>query len=159
MQCGQFLPGRKGAVATLCGQAHRLYEPAFIYSLPETVMKLLPTLVLVVIAAASAAAGAETVLSVQAAQERRERNVDDALVRYRATHGTSEEAVTGKETARERTHEAAETVRGKTHRAAQTVRGFTHRQAEKARDFGDRQNARYGTNTKPTTEPEDGVHK
>ena len=39
------------------------------------------------------------------------------------------------------------------------VRGFTHRQAEKARDFGDRQNARYGSNTKPTTDPEDGVRK
>jgi hypothetical protein len=123
-------------------------------------MKFLPTLVLVVTAAASAAAVADTVLSPQAAQERRDRNFDDALARYRATHdNVGDQAMAGHPTARERTHEAADTVRGKTHRAAQSVRHFTHRQAEKARDFGDRQNARYGTTTKPTTEPEDGVHK
>ncbi len=122
-------------------------------------MKFLPTLVLVVTAAASAAAGAETVISSQAAQERRDRNFDEALTRYRAEHGTTNQAMTGHETARERTHDAADTVRDKTHRAAQSVRGFTHRQAEKARDFGDRQNARYGTNTKPNTDPEDGVHR
>lgn len=115
-------------------------------------MKFLPTLVLVVTAAASAAAGAETVISRQAAQERRDRNVDDALARYRATHGTTD----GQAMASEPRHEG---VRDKTHRAAQSVRGFTHRQAEKARDFGARQNAKYGTDTKPNTDPQDGVHK
>jgi len=116
-------------------------------------MKFLPTFVLVVTAAASAAAGAETVITTQAAQERRERNVDEALTRYRATHGTPDsQTMSGPETTRERVHGAADTVRDE-------VRGFTHRQAEKARDFGDRQNARYGTNTKPNTDPQDGVHK
>jgi hypothetical protein len=122
-------------------------------------MKFLPTLVLVVTAAASVAAGAETVISSEAAQERRDRNVDEALTRYRATHDSSDQAMAGHKTARERTHEAADTVRDKTHRAAQSVRGFTHRQAEKARDFSARQNARYGADTKPNTAPEDGVHK
>jgi len=107
-------------------------------------MKFLPTFVLV----------------VTAAQERRERNVDEALTRYRATHGTPDsQTMSGPETTRERVHGAADTVRDETHRAAKSVRGFTHRQAEKARDFGDRQNARYGTNTKPNTDPQDGVHK
>jgi hypothetical protein len=124
----------------------------------ETVMKFLPTLVLALTAAACAAAGAETVISTQAAQERRDRNVDEALARYRATHGSGDDhTASGRETTRERAHEAADTVRGKTHRAAKSVRGFTHRQAEKARDFGDRQNAKFGTDGKPATE--DGVRK
>ncbi len=118
-------------------------------------MKFLPTLVLVVAAAASAAAGAETVISSQAAQARRDRNVDEALASYRATHGNAQgQAMSGSDTA-----PGADTVRGKTHRAANSVRGFTHRQAEKARDFGARQNARYGTHTTPNTDPTDGVHK
>ena len=109
-------------------------------------------LVLAVTAAASAASSADTVISTQAAQERRDQNFDQALARYRATHGTAE----GQAMAGEPRHENA---RQKTHHAAQSVRGFTHRQAEKVRDFGTRQNARYGTHVKPTPEHEDGVHK
>ena len=115
-------------------------------------MKFLPVLVLAVTAAASAAAGADTVISTQAAQERRDQNVDQALARYRATHGTAEgQAMAGEP--------RDENARQKTHHAAQSVRGFTHRQAEKVRDFGARENARYGTHVKPTAEHEDGVHK
>ena len=115
-------------------------------------MKFLPAFVLVVTAAASVAAGAETVISNQAAQERRDRNVDEALTRYRAVHGTPDGTAMASEP-------REDSVRDKTHRAAQSVRGFTHRQAEKARDFGARQNAKYGTDTKPNTDPVDGVHK
>lgn len=117
-------------------------------------MKFLPVLVLAVTAVASAAAGAETIISSQAAQERRDQNFDQALARYRAAHGTSNtQAIAGGET----TH--SDTVRGKSHEAAQSVRKFTHREAEKMRHFGARQNARYGTEAKPRTEPEDGVRK
>ncbi len=115
-------------------------------------MKFLPVLVLAVTAAASAAAGADTVISSQAAQERRDQNFDQALARYRATHGTPEgQAMSGQP--------GDESAREKTHHAAQKVRKFTHRQAEKVREFGARENAKYGTHTKPTPEREDGVHK
>lgn len=117
-------------------------------------MKFLPVLVLAVTAVASAAAGADTIISSQAAQERRDRNVDEALTHYRATHGTSNsQAMAGGETMK------GDSVRDKSHHAAQSVRKFTHREAEKVRKFGARQNARYGTDAKPRAEPEDGVHK
>ena len=113
-------------------------------------MKFLPALVLAVTAVASAAAGAETVISSQDAQARRDRNVDEALARYRATHGTPD----GQAAAPRQ-----DGVRAKTHRAADSVRGFTHRQAEKARDFSARQNAKHGSSTQPNTNPEDGVQR
>jgi hypothetical protein len=117
-------------------------------------MKFLPVLVLAVTAVASAAAGAETVITSQAAQERRDRNVDEALARYRATHGTADnQSMAGHSTMN------GDSAREKGHHAAQSVRKFTHREAEKVRHFGARQNARYGTTAKPRTEPEDGVHK
>ncbi|MEO6895364.1 MAG: hypothetical protein ABI218_01820, partial [Caldimonas sp.] len=149
LRCGLLRPDAAAAIATLATSAHRLDAPAFI---EETVMKFLPVLVLAVTTAASAAAGAATVISTQAAQERRDQNFDQALARYRATHGTPE----GQAMAGESRNENA---RQKTHHAAQSVRGFTHRQAEKVRDFGARENARYGTHVKPTMEHEDGVHK
>lgn len=159
MEFSEFLPAASFALATLSGSALRFDAPAFIHSLPGTVMKILPTLVLVLTAAATCAAGAETSFSSQADQERRDRNREEALEHYRAANGTADDRAAPRETLRERTHDTAETVRAKTHRTAQSVRHFTHRQAEKARDFSDRQNARYGMDTKPNTAPEDGVHR
>ncbi|MEP6738824.1 MAG: hypothetical protein ABJA61_00510 [Caldimonas sp.] len=105
-------------------------------------MKLLPGIVFAFATVASCGAFADQVSD----QERRDRNREEALVKYRELQGhEADRASTGHETMRERTHETA-----------QSVRGFTHRQAEKARRFSDRQNQRYGTHTKPNMNPEGG---
>lgn len=113
-------------------------------------MKLLPTLVLAITAAASFAAGAATYGSDQ---DRRDQNREEALSKWRASHGGASSMASGspdRASLGERTREA-------THRSAQGVRHFTHRQAEKARNFGDRQNRRYGKKTGETnTSPEGG---
>lgn len=113
-------------------------------------MKLLPMLVLAITAAASCAAGAATYGSDQ---ERRDQNREEALSKWRATHGGESSTTNGSPDGAslgERTREA-------THRSAQGVRNFTHRQADKARNFGDRQNRKYSKKTGVTnTSPEGG---
>ncbi len=113
-------------------------------------MKLLPTLVLAFTAAASFAAGAANYGSDQ---ERRDQNREEALSKWRATHGGESSMHNGSP----RRTSLGERTRETTHRSAQGVRHFTHRQAEKARNFGDRQNRKYGKKTRETnTSPEGG---
>ncbi|MEO7056685.1 MAG: hypothetical protein ABI281_08415 [Caldimonas sp.] len=113
-------------------------------------MKLLPTLVLALTATASFAAGAATYSSDQ---ERRDQNREEALTKWRSTHGGEATMHNGSPYHASMADRARET----THRSAQGVRHFTHRQAEKARNFGDRQNRKYGKRTGETnTSPEGG---
>jgi hypothetical protein len=87
-------------------------------------MKLLP----IVLAFAAVGAGAQTYYTGQADQERRERNVQEALDNYHAGHmsGTST------------TYSAPQrhTVRGETHKAAEATRDAGHQVAEGAREVG-----------------------
>jgi hypothetical protein len=115
-------------------------------------MKLLPVLVLAITAAASCAAGAATYGSDQ---ERRDQNREEALSKWRATHGDEGSMAEGS-----LNHESlGERTRETTHRTAQGVRHFTHRQAERARNFGDRQNRKYGKKTGETNTSPDGGGK
>lgn len=115
-------------------------------------MKLLTTLVLAITVATSCAAGAATYGSDQ---ERRDQNREEALSKWRATHGgESESSMANGPSDRA---SLGERTRDATHRSAQGVRNFTHRQADKARNFGDRQNRKYGKKTGETnTSPEGG---
>ena len=114
-------------------------------------MKLLPTLVLALVATASGVAGAATYGSDQ---DRRDQNREEALSKWRASHGNlaSSSSYSSTDSGMRRS-----SVREKTREGAASVRNFTHRQAEKARRFSERQDRRMGKDHAPiNTSPEGG---
>jgi len=122
----------------------------------ETDMKTPSKIALVLGAFAVVGASAETYYSGQADQERRERNREEALAAYEAQHPSDSSSVRGdRETARERTHDAArsmrhgghevaDTTRRVTHKTANAVRHAGHKTAEKARQVSDKANSKFG---------------
>jgi len=99
-------------------------------------MKLLP----IVLAFAAVGASAQTYYTGQADQERRERNVEEALANYRAGHTNATTTTTYSThrhaTVREESHKAANATRGAGHEAANATREAGHEVAEGAREVG-----------------------
>jgi len=130
-------------------------------------MKIIPKIVLALTAFAAFGAGAQTVYTGQADQERRDRNREEALTKYRGTTSTATTSTSAdrRSTVREKTHEAAqstrrgahkvaETTRRVTHKSANAVRRAGHKTADKARDVTARTNAKFGTSPKGNANPE-----
>jgi hypothetical protein len=128
-------------------------------------MKIFSKIVLAMTAFAAFGAGAQTVYSGQADQERRDRNREEALSKYRAgntgtaTRGTESRTTsstsTRGESLRERGRDATQaarrgatkavaTTKRVTQKSADAVRRAGHTTAEKARDVTDRTNAKFG---------------
>jgi len=118
-------------------------------------MKTPSKIALVLGAFAVVGASAETYYTGQADQERRERNREEALAAYEAHHPSDATVRGDRETARERTHDAARSMRHEgheiadstrrvTHKTANAVRHAGHKTAEKAREVSDKANAKYG---------------
>ena len=101
-------------------------------------MKLLPGIVFAFATFASCAALA--VQTPERDQERRERNREDALVRYHTMHDRDDDRDASSR------HES---LREETHEGAQSMRSFTHRQAEKARHSSEEVNRHYHMHTTP----------
>ncbi len=131
-------------------------------------MNNIRTFVLVLTTVAAASVGAQTVYSGAADQERRDRNREEALSNYRASHPTtSSSAARGdrKESMREKTHDGAdsvrrgshkvaETTRNAAHKTASTARRLGHKTAQKARDVTAEVDAKMPAKTQPSVNPE-----
>ncbi len=106
-------------------------------------MKLLPRLILACATVATCTvAGAQT-FDAAADQDRRARNREEALSKYRAAAQDRPSARTDRVDDR-RGSGGGPTLGDRTRTVGKSVRNFTHRQAEKARNFSEKQDRRWG---------------
>jgi hypothetical protein len=126
-------------------------------------MKLLPRLILAcTLFATCTVAGAQT-FNAAADQDRRARNREEALAKYRAaaqdrpaarSSAAQDRSPTRSSAAAERRDSAGgPTLGDRTRNATKSVRNFTHRQAEKARNFSERQDRRWGNRNSANQPP------
>ncbi|NUZ05870.1 hypothetical protein [Piscinibacter koreensis] len=105
-------------------------------------MNVASKIVLALVAAAACSVAAAQTYSSDA--DRRAANREQALERWRAQQGTTQDSRSDRRYDNDRRGKpsAMQSVRNTTHKAAQSTRNFTHRQLQKSRAFKARQDRR-----------------